>query len=110
MRTRPLCTAYFQTTSSSGQGTRPPQKHDDKSGVEGTGGNGNGNNNKNDDDDKLSALLLKAFLWMLTAYFFIAVSLMNKIRLGVGCEELPNFGGCSCRLFPSCFRAQINQR
>jgi spastic paraplegia protein 7 len=39
--------------------------------------NNSNNNKQNDDDkdneDKISALLLKAFLWMLTAYMFIAI-------------------------------------
>lgn len=33
----------------------------------------NNNNNKDDDDDKISSLLAKAFLWMLTAYMVIAI-------------------------------------
>lgn len=70
--------------SSGEKKTRPPQKADEGegSGVGGPNPNGSsngekgaGNNNgkNNGDEDKLSSLLLKAFLWMLTAYFFIAV-------------------------------------
>lgn len=48
----------------------------DKSGKESSAGGGPNNNNNKDDDndnDKLPSLLAKAFLWMLTAYMFIAI-------------------------------------
>lgn len=76
---RNLYTTPSPSSSGGGGGgpPRPPQKHDDSkatSGDTGSGGGGGGpDGNKNGDEDKLSALLVKAFLWMLTAYFFIAV-------------------------------------
>jgi len=82
MKVNQLCsfhsTVKFGNKDDSGQGPRPPQRHDDErsSSSGDSSGSGNDNNNdkkKNDDDDKLSALLIKAFLWMLTAYMFIAV-------------------------------------
>ena len=48
---------------------RPPPPPD-KPGEE---SNGSNNNKPDDDDDKISSLLVKAFLWMLTAYMFIAI-------------------------------------
>lgn len=55
--------------SSSPSPQKPPQKDGGKPPpAEGAGGNGN-----NGDNDKLSSLLVKAFLWMLTAYMFVAL-------------------------------------
>ena len=45
---------------------------DPSSSSSGEGGQPN-KNNDDENDDKISALLLKAFLWMLTAYMFIAI-------------------------------------
>ncbi len=61
-------------SSSSSEGPpsqKPPKKDDGKPPPpEGTGGNGDKNGG---DNDKLSSLLVKAFLWMLTAYMFVAL-------------------------------------
>lgn len=51
---------YSQTPKNQGP-IRPPERPD------------NNNNNNNDDKDKISSLLAKAFLWMLTAYMVIAI-------------------------------------
>ncbi|ODN04675.1 Paraplegin [Orchesella cincta] len=74
---------WFQTSNSnwsdqnqSSNSNKPsdgkPSKKDDKSRSTGSDNSSN-NNNNNDDDDKMSSLLVKAFLWMLTAYMFVAL-------------------------------------
>ncbi|CAL8096428.1 unnamed protein product [Orchesella dallaii] len=69
---------WFQTSNShfNDQSSKPPSdgkpsQKDDKNQSSGSGNNNN--NNNNDDDDKMSSLLVKAFLWMLTAYMFVAL-------------------------------------
>jgi hypothetical protein len=66
-------TANYSSDQRDSPAPRPPQKHDDRPSGSSGDNNNNNNNNKDDDDDKLSSLLVKAFLWMLTAYMFIAV-------------------------------------
>jgi len=54
---------------------KKPKEGDPASSSSGDSGNNNNKNedDNNDDNDKISSLLLKAFLWMLTAYMFIAI-------------------------------------
>jgi len=54
------------------QGKSTSPKSNDKPGEESTGSNDN-NEKPDDEDDKISSLLVKAVLWMLTAYLFIAI-------------------------------------
>ena len=77
-----LCTRGIHSTASSPQQhQQPPNNHDDKK------------PNKDDEDDsKISSLLAKAFLWMLTAYMLIAtVSLLfpSSNQPEVNCMLLP---------------------
>lgn len=58
---RKIYSSDFHTTSSKSQ---DPHKQDQPNGGKPDG---------EDDKDKISTLLAKAFLWMLTAYMFIAI-------------------------------------
>jgi spastic paraplegia protein 7 len=73
--------AIHSTASSLQQHQQPPNNYDDKK------------PNKDDEDDsKISSLLAKAFLWMLTAYMLIAtVSLLfpSSNQPEVNCTYLP---------------------
>lgn len=54
------------------QDKKPPESNKNNANKS-SGSSSSNNNNKNGDDDKLSSLLVKAFLWMLTAYMFVAL-------------------------------------
>jgi len=75
-----LCTRGIHSTASSPQQHQQPPNDDDKK------------PNKDDEDDsKISSLLAKAFLWMLTAYMLIAtVSLLfpSSNQPEVNCMQL----------------------
>lgn len=67
--TTALSARQFHTSPSSANNPQPKQSSEGA----GSGNNKNKPNKEDEDDNKVSSLLAKAFLWMLTAYMVIAI-------------------------------------